>query len=123
MSKIRFVVTFVFFLLSRQSLGHQLNIVQTAAGALKGVELTSRQNRPYYGFLGIPYGKIPERFAVRPPTDIHTAEYNFELNDCNRWQNHRSPGAELETLKIYHLHASNTMRSYVRRMARRTVST
>ncbi len=40
-------------------------IVQTKYGSLQGISLTSRRGRVYYGFLGIPYGKIPERFAVR----------------------------------------------------------
>ncbi|CAG7787108.1 unnamed protein product [Allacma fusca] len=40
------------------------NIVTIAQGKLKGIELTSRSGRNYYGFLGIPFVDKPERFQA-----------------------------------------------------------
>jgi len=66
MNKISILFTIVVFLLKKEIVGaQQLDIVETKEGTLQGVVLTSRRNRTYYGFLGISYGKIPQRFSVQ----------------------------------------------------------
>lgn len=40
------------------------DIVETENGKVQGISLKSRKGRTYYGFLGVPFGKIPKRFAV-----------------------------------------------------------
>jgi len=33
-------------------------------GKLQGIRYSSRKGREYFGFLGVPFGKIPQRFSV-----------------------------------------------------------
>lgn len=41
-----------------------LTLVETKQGTLSGLAYTSRKGRTYYGWTGVGYGKVKERFAV-----------------------------------------------------------
>lgn len=63
-----FLSSFLFFflltILSNGVCEEDLSLVQTKQGTVQGISLNSRENQKYYGWLGVLFGKVEERFGV-----------------------------------------------------------
>lgn len=40
-------------------------VVTTSDGQLRGIEVRTRDGRPYFAFVGVPYSRVTARFEVR----------------------------------------------------------
>ncbi|XP_069678766.1 uncharacterized protein [Periplaneta americana] len=81
-------------------------IVQTLHGPVRGTILTSsRSNRPFFAFMGIPYAKPPVgdlRFKAPQPAESWTEVRNatVEGSKCPQMREHTSGGGEEDCLFI-----------------------
>lgn len=83
--------------------GEGLDTLTIKQGTLQGIPLTGRSGRTYYGFLGIPFGKVPERFAVRLTAVLLDDLMVILVGSLLfRSQNLQTPGTVLRKRKSFH---------------------